>query len=95
MQNEFREAEGPKMLIELLTTASRGSEVAHRVLLMLQVLADKEADRKCLIQYGAADAIKPYLGPGFGPEVSAIMPFMHCAKHNHCVTGYAKRIGHS
>ena len=62
LQAEFRDAQGPKRIVDLIREAP-DSDVAHRILLIFQVLADKEADRKSLVQSGVCEALKPFLNP--------------------------------
>jgi hypothetical protein len=68
LQDDFRLADGHENLVKLLKEAAN-PDLAHRILLMLQVLADKEADRKALLACGAADAVKPYVSETHSPEV--------------------------
>lgn len=69
MQEDFRVANGHALIIQLLQQADDDLDLAHRILLMLQVLADKETDRKALLAAGAADAVRPYLSENHSQEV--------------------------
>jgi hypothetical protein len=60
LQDDFRTADGHQKLVDLMIESPE-TDVAHRILLIFQVLADKEADRKSLLQAGITAAIKPFL----------------------------------
>ena len=68
MQDEFRLADGHVHIVKLLRSAT-DPDLAHRILLTMQVLADKESDRKALLSAGAADSIRPYLSESHSTEV--------------------------
>jgi hypothetical protein len=49
------------------------SDVAHRILVVCQVLGDKEADRKALLAAGCPEVLKQFLEPNLDAEVRALV----------------------
>jgi hypothetical protein len=44
------------------------SDLAHRILLLFQVISDKEPDRKVLVSCDIGPTLMPFLSEGFNPE---------------------------
>jgi len=68
LQEQLRSTDAHSQLVQMLQQDPH-SELAHRILLVFQNLADKEADRKLLISCDCAAALKPFLISTFSPEV--------------------------
>jgi hypothetical protein len=56
-----------------LLEADLTSDVAHRILVVCQVLGDKEADRKALLAAGCPEVLKQFLEPSLDAEVCSLV----------------------
>lgn len=72
MQEQFRTTNAHALLVEMLKQHPH-SDLAHRILLVFQTIADKEADRKLLVSFDCATALKPFLVSNFSPEVMLLL----------------------
>lgn len=79
LQDHLRSTDAHAQLVEMLRE-DPCANLAHRILLVFQNLADKEADRKLLISSDCASALKPFLVSAFSPEV---VPPLHCCAQAH------------
>jgi hypothetical protein len=70
-QDSLRTAEGHSRVVKLLS-GDLTSEVAHRCLVLCQVLGDKELDRKALLAAGISTALQRYLSPEVEVEVKEL-----------------------
>lgn len=68
VQEQLRSTDAHAQLVEMLKQHPY-SDLAHRILLVFQTIADKEADRKLLVSFDCATALKPFLVSNFSPEV--------------------------
>eukprot|EP00892_Ulva_mutabilis_P000926 jgi/Ulvmu1/10834/UM007_0008.1 len=67
-RDQLRSTNAHEQLVDMLQRNPR-SDLAHRILLVFQNLADKEADRKLLVSFDCAAALKPFLVSTYSPEV--------------------------
>lgn len=68
VQEQLRSTDAHVQLVGMLKE-NPYSDLAHRILLVFQTIADKEADRKLLVSCDCASALKPFLVSSFSPEV--------------------------
>jgi hypothetical protein len=71
LQDCLRTSEGHPRVVKLLG-GDLTSDVAHRCLVLCQVLGDKELDRKALLASGISTALQRYLSPEIAVEVKEL-----------------------